>query len=67
MITRIKLLMPLDEYQAIEKVAAAEFRDVLSQIRYTLRQDLERRGVLPTEPTPKTAGEVERQGGCAHV
>jgi hypothetical protein len=56
MITKIRLLMPLDEYQAIEKVAAAEFRDVLSQIRFTLRQDLARRGLLLAEV--QSGGEV---------
>ena len=61
MITKIRLAMPLEEYEAIEKAAAAEFRNTHDQIRFVLRQDLQRRGLLPAETQPVKTQPVKAQ------
>jgi hypothetical protein len=55
MINRVKLNLEQDEYSALLKVAVAELRNPADQARHILRQDLQRRGLLPADvqmPTP---------------
>jgi hypothetical protein len=54
-VNRVKLVLEQDEYSALLKVAVSELRNPADQIRHILRQDLTRRGLLPSDaPTPAT-------------
>jgi hypothetical protein len=52
MITRLRLSLNSQEYNALEQVALAELRDPVDQIRYIVRQELTRRGLLPQPHQP---------------
>jgi hypothetical protein len=45
-ITRLKLSLEPAEYAALLKVAGDELRNPIDQVRFMLRQELERRGLL---------------------
>ncbi len=44
---RLRILLEEPEYAAIEKMAEQDFRNPTEQARFILRQELERRGLLP--------------------
>jgi hypothetical protein len=46
---RLKLILEENEYSALFKVPESELRDPTNQLHFILRQDLERRGLLPPE------------------
>ncbi len=50
----IRLKLPLDqaEYSALLKVSQDELRNPVDQARFILRQELERRGLVPTNLAP---------------
>lgn len=47
MFMRLKLSLPSTEYDALSKLAVCELRNPHDQIRHILRQELERRRLLP--------------------
>jgi K+-sensing histidine kinase KdpD len=49
MLERITINLTGLERQALEAVARAELRNIREQARFTLRQELERRGLLKNE------------------
>lgn len=55
MVDRVKLVLEQDEYSALLKVAISELRNPADQARHILRQDLMRRGLLPSDTPPVTA------------
>ena len=48
MVSRLTLTLEQHEYSALLKMAIEELRDPSDQVRYILLQELERRGLLPT-------------------
>ncbi len=46
MITRLKLVLPKSEYDALTRLAAVELRNPHDQVRHLLRRELERAGLL---------------------
>ncbi|MBN1889461.1 MAG: hypothetical protein JW850_15815 [Thermoflexales bacterium] len=52
--TRITIALEQRERAALMQLARQELRDARDQVRHILRQELERRGLLPTEGTPST-------------
>lgn len=46
---RLQVSLDHDEARALAEIAYADLRDVRDQIRYIVRQELERRGLLPDE------------------
>ena len=59
MIDRVKVAFPRTEYEALLDLADAELRPVQEQIRYLVRQELQRRGLLAaeTQQTGATEGQ----------
>ncbi|RLC96637.1 MAG: hypothetical protein DRI77_08315 [Chloroflexi bacterium] len=47
MVNRVVVTLEQPEYSALLKVARVELRDPRDQLRYILRCELERRGLLP--------------------
>lgn len=60
-VTRLKLPLEQAEYTALLKVAGDELRNPIDQARFILRQELERRGLLPhaTEETQGGANAIK--------
>jgi hypothetical protein len=54
MVNRVKLILNQDEYSALLRVAIDELRNPADQARHILRQDLARRGLLPTDASAST-------------
>jgi len=46
MVTRLTVTLEQSEYSALLRVSESELRDPRDQIRFVLRQELERRGLL---------------------
>lgn len=61
MFMRLKLSLPSAEYDALSKLAVCELRNPHDQIRHILRQELERRGLLPADPAPAQAEPTPRE------
>jgi hypothetical protein len=57
----IRLLVALDPAEAdmLAELAASELCDPRDQLRYVLRQELERRGLLPDENASQPQGESQ--------
>lgn len=51
--TRIVIPLDTDERRALSLLAASELRDPRLQVRYILRNELERRGLLEPQPIPE--------------
>ncbi|MBI3242338.1 MAG: hypothetical protein HYZ49_08605 [Chloroflexi bacterium] len=51
----MKLFLSLTEYDALGKLAALELRGPADEVRHILRQELERRGLLPADSKAKQA------------
>ena len=71
-VARLKLPLGQAEYSALLKVAGDELRSPMDQVRFMLRQELERRGLLVNEtesgPIPAlSAQEIKQEQGGAHV
>ncbi len=66
MFMRIKLSLPSAEYDALSRLAVCELRNPHDQIRHILRQEFERRGLLPIEAKAARAEGVQREE-AAHV
>jgi hypothetical protein len=49
MITRITITLKVDEREALHVLAEREYRDLRTQAALIIRQELERRGLLPQE------------------
>jgi hypothetical protein len=49
MFERLTINLTSQEREAIELIANSEMRDLRHQIRYVLRQELESRGLLPSD------------------
>jgi len=47
MVSRVTVTLEQPEYSALLKVAVAELRNPQDQARHILRQELQRRGLLP--------------------
>ena len=63
MVNRIKLTLEQAEYSALLKVAGDELRNPTDQARFILRQELERRGLLPQiEPPGPPVQETSQRG-----
>jgi len=58
MVNRITLTLEQPEYSALLKIAIVELRNPQDQVRFILRQELERRGLL-SPSTHQPAGEVQ--------
>lgn len=52
MLQRLTINLSKPEQEALEKFAAMELRDMRDQVRFILRQDLERRGFLQPSNSP---------------
>ncbi len=62
-VTRLKLPLEQAEYTALLKVAGDELRNPIDQARFILRQELERRGLLPQiEPPAQPVQETNERG-----
>jgi hypothetical protein len=48
--TRIVILLDKDERRALDRLALNELRDPRLQVRYLVRTELERRGLLQASP-----------------
>lgn len=55
--TRITVPLSDEERKALAQMASAEMRDPRAQIRWILREEAERRGILP--PAPIKVSEVQ--------
>ena len=53
MITRIKVPLSDDEYMALTHIAVKEERNPINHVRFLIRQELSRLGVLPQSPVPQ--------------
>lgn len=60
-VTRLKLPLEQAEYSALLKAAENELRNPIDQARFILRQELERRGLLQTEPVTALSAENPKQ------
>jgi hypothetical protein len=63
-IARLKLPLEQAEYEALLKAAAGELRNPTDQARFILRQELERRGLLPQIEPPAPPAQETSQGGA---
>ena len=63
MVNRLTLTLEQPEYSALLKIAIAELRNPPDQVRYLLRQELERRGLLSTDQH-KCGDQIAIKGGC---
>lgn len=61
-VTRLKLPLEQAEYTALLKVAGDELRNPIDQARFILRQELERRGLLPQIESPALPVQERKQG-----
>jgi hypothetical protein len=52
MVNRLTVTLEHQEYAALLDVALAELRSPADQVRYMLRQELERRRFLPSDEPP---------------
>jgi hypothetical protein len=52
--TRIVILLDKDERRALDRLAMHELRDPRWQVRFLIRKELERCGLLRAELTPTT-------------
>lgn len=52
MIVRIRIVLSEDEVSEIQELAEKELRPLKEQIRYLLRQELQRRRLLPEAEIP---------------
>ena len=59
---RLKLPLEEEEYAALIETAAVELRSPADQVRYILRQDFERRGLLPAARQEPSASPEKRDG-----
>lgn len=48
----IRFRLVKDEAQALQQLSSAELRNPREQVRYILRRELERRGLLPASVNP---------------
>lgn len=63
MTNRVTVTLNQPEYSGLLDIAIAELRDPRDQIRFILRQELQRRGVLPKEESHnKPALEAQHAG-----
>lgn len=53
MVTHIRIPLSDDEYMALTHIAVKEERNPINQVRFILRQELARLGVLPQSPVPQ--------------
>jgi len=60
MVNRLTVTLEQPEYAALLDVAIAELRSPADQVRYILRQELERRRLLPVAESPA----VRPRSGC---
>jgi hypothetical protein len=58
---RFQVRLDEEESRLLARVAADELRDPREQLRYLLRQDLERRGLLPVERMTEAAGSGQQE------
>ncbi len=57
MVSRLKILLEQDELNALLEMARGELRPPDEQVRFILRQELQRRGLLPvTDPVALAKG-----------
>jgi len=56
--TKLQVTLDMTEAELLAKLAAAELRDPRDQIRFVLRQEFERRGLLPATVKPEQTTEV---------
>lgn len=63
MVNRLTITLEQPEYSALLKVAMSELRAPQDQVRFILRRELERRGLLP--PTEQQPIQAAAQGGAA--
>lgn len=61
-VTRIKIPLDQAEYSALLTVSLAEMRSPSDQVRFILRQELERRGLLHTVEQDDRQGESAQDG-----
>ena len=57
MVMRLKLTLEQPEYSALLKVATEELRNPVDQVRFIVRKDLERRGLLQLDQDEQHAQE----------
>jgi hypothetical protein len=53
MLTRLTISFSEEERRALEIISRIEFRPLREQIRYMVRVDLERRGLISPHPKPE--------------
>jgi hypothetical protein len=62
---RLQIYLAEDERQALQRLAISEMRSLREQVRFVIREDLSRRGLL--SPDPECAQEAQavhaEQGG----
>jgi hypothetical protein len=57
----LRVAITTEEWEALQRASDCEIRPLSGQLRYILRQELERRGLLPA--TEATAGDTPTGGG----
>lgn len=67
MIKRINVPLEQDLYSALLEDAVAELRDPTNQMKYILRQDLTRRGLLPSDTPEPVNASTAQSVGVRHV
>ena len=60
MVQRISVILEQDEYEALLKVTRGAMRSMRDQIRYMLRAELERSGLLPIKTTTPEQNEQQK-------
>jgi hypothetical protein len=67
-VTRLKFPLEQAEYSALLKMAGDELRNPIDQAHFLLRQEFERRGLLPIieRPMPAQAAQDIQPQGVTH-
>lgn len=52
MLERLTINLSKNEKQALEAIAISELRNLREQVRFILRQEFTRRGLLQSDPAP---------------
>ncbi len=66
-VTRLRLPLEQAEYSALLKAAGDELRNPVDQVRFILRSELERRGLLVIDSQNTKAAELIAKGDVKNV
>lgn len=62
MVNRLKLTLEQAEYTALVKMALGELRSPADQVRFILREEAQRRGLLPADAPAINSDAAQLQG-----